>query len=384
MGNFIAVRPHIYVSGAVILAANHNANETTLYVAHNGAFNDATGHGHTGSTGDGPKLTSAGLDLTANFTWTGTHTFSAALLKVKGAGAGIASLQYANSATSRTFTFPDPGASDTLVTLTATQTLTNKTLTAPTIASLANVPGVPPIGSIIPFYDFNAGLTFNATYWAYCNGQSIAVGSLGAQTLPDLSNRYLVGFGTEGGGDNGSAAWATAAVGNASHQVNLQHSHTVSSHTHDLANHTHDLANHTHAGPSHTHDSGTLQFAVMNFVSDGTSRSCDSYSGVSVASDDVKFYTQAGSQVTLFYINTASEGFGVDESVTRQTFYTASGAGNTGSSGTGNTGGPNTNTSGTPSSNTSSAATPGTDSQLSTTQSIQPRSVRVRYIMRIL
>ena len=85
-----------------------------------------------------------------------------------------------------------------------------------------------PIGSIIPFYDYNAALSFNTTYWAYCNGQSTAVGSLGAQTLPDLSNRYLVGFGTEGGADNGSAVWATAAVGNASHQIDIAHTHTYS------------------------------------------------------------------------------------------------------------------------------------------------------------
>lgn len=44
-----------------------------------------------------------------------------------GAGAGVATLQYANSATSRTITIPDPGAADTLVALAAAQTISNKT-----------------------------------------------------------------------------------------------------------------------------------------------------------------------------------------------------------------------------------------------------------------
>lgn len=55
-----------------------------------------------------------------------------------GAGAGVATLQYANSATSRTITMPDPGAADTLAMLAATQTLTNKTLTTPTIGDFTN------------------------------------------------------------------------------------------------------------------------------------------------------------------------------------------------------------------------------------------------------
>jgi hypothetical protein len=53
-----------------------------------------------------------------------------------------------------------------------------------------------------------------------------------SRTLPDLSGRYLVGFGTDGGGDVDTAAWATAAVGNASHQINISHTHTGPSHNH--------------------------------------------------------------------------------------------------------------------------------------------------------
>lgn len=45
-----------------------------------------------------------------------------------GAGAGYGLLQYANSANSRTITFPDPGGSDSVIYAAATQTLTGKTI----------------------------------------------------------------------------------------------------------------------------------------------------------------------------------------------------------------------------------------------------------------
>lgn len=57
MTDFTAVRPHIYVSGAVILAANHNENENGIYNPFNASINGTTGHTHSGATGDGPVLT---------------------------------------------------------------------------------------------------------------------------------------------------------------------------------------------------------------------------------------------------------------------------------------------------------------------------------------
>lgn len=97
-----------------------------------------------------------------------------------------------------------------------------------------------PIGSIIPFYDYNGALTFDTDYWAYCNGQTKTIGG-SSRTLPDLSNRYLVGFGTEGGADIGSASWSTTVVGNASHarviaQAEMPiHDHTGAAHTHTFS-----------------------------------------------------------------------------------------------------------------------------------------------------
>jgi len=80
MGNYTAVRPHVYVDGAVILAANHNDNELAIYNPHNAAFNATTGHGHTGATGDGPKLGPTGLNLASAYTWGGLHTFNAGFI----------------------------------------------------------------------------------------------------------------------------------------------------------------------------------------------------------------------------------------------------------------------------------------------------------------
>lgn len=98
--------------------------------------------------------------------------------------------------------------------------------------------GSVPIGSIIPFYDFSAALTFDTNYWVYCDGQSATVGGV-SRTLPDLSGRYLVGFGTpNGGGDIDTATWATTAVGQTSHtSASIAHTHTGPSHTHLVGQH---------------------------------------------------------------------------------------------------------------------------------------------------
>lgn len=332
--NATATRLHVYVSGAVIFALNHNENEVEIYSKHNAAFHASTGHKHTGGIGDGPKLNALSLDLTAEYDWTGKHTFT-------------------------------------------------------------NAPQLVPLGSIIPFYDFDGALTFDTTYWAYCNGQTKTIGG-GSRTLPDLSGRYLVGFGTDGGADLGTASWDTTPVGNAGHTVSLQHSHTVASRTHDLGNHTHtgaahthDLANHTHAGPSHTHGVGTLQFVVARVDADNP------------GPNDYLFYMYsqfAGSEVLIFDGTVGAtagvNGFNAGNTLsgTDTNFLTYNGSGSTSTGGTGNTGTPSSNTSGSttpgassgPSTNTSGAASPGTNNQLSTTQSIQPRSVQVRYLMRIL
>ena len=237
-------------------------------------------------------------------------------------------------------------------------TFTTLNATSGTFTGALTSPSLPPVGTIVPFYDFNALATFDSDYWVYCDGSVIsnASSALDGQTTPDLSNRYLVGFGTEGGGDIDTAAWATAAVGAASHQVTLQHSHTVDGHTHTGPSHT-------HTGPSHTHSSGTLQFKVLN----------------KVGADRLQGYQTNGNVYDLIINSTTFEAgsnrTGSSVGAGSANTYTTDGTGSTASGGTGATGASGTDATG--------STSPGTDNQLSTTQSIQPRSVRVRYLLRV-
>jgi len=301
------------------------------------------------------------------------------------------------------------------------------------IASAASTTAVieqsmPPVGTIIPFYDFNGALTYNTTYWALCDGHTVTIaGVVGPQTLPDLSNRYLVGFGTERGGDMGTATWDTSPVGNASHEINLAHSHTVAAHTHDLSNHTHTIPSHTHTGttaasgagatggPStnvtsseseHTHGPGSLKFQVAK-----------TDPGRGTDTNVLSFFDrdEAPISVTKANVDLGGSGFQVTHPYYApyrpETFYTKLVPSSTrpGDVNGGSTerGSPHSHTmgnhthsvsshthtfttdasvadvTGRPSSNTSGSASPRTDSQLSATQSIQPRSVRVRFLMRI-
>lgn len=228
-----------------------------------------------------------------------------------------------------------------------------------------------PIGTIIPFYDYNGALTFNSAIWAYCDGQTKTFTGIGAQATPDLSGRYLVGFGTDGGGDNDSAAWATAAVGNAGHTVNLQHSHTVNSHTHTGPTHTHTFT--TGAGSSHQHTINHTH-GIFTTSTDGDHIHGLLYSntptgtpnipraGEQPATNSDLDSVQANGDHTHTVNITAYSGSSGSESAHTHSGTTAS-AGSSGSVDTG-------------------ATAPGTDSQLSATQSIQPRSLRVRFLIR--
>lgn len=88
---------------------------------------------------------------------------------------------------------------------------------------------VVPIGTVIPWMDYNGAVAFDSNYWAYMDGSvlSDAHSPLNGETLTDLSGRYLVGFGTDGGGDIDSALWSVSPVGNAGHEVDLEHKHWI-------------------------------------------------------------------------------------------------------------------------------------------------------------
>jgi len=166
--------------------------------------------------------------------------------------------------------------SGTAVNLTSEQVVENKHFINCTIGTnqFDFEKALVPIGTIVPIYDFGGALTFDSDYYAYCNGQSKTIGGV-SRTLPDLSNRYIVGFGTEGGADIGSAAWAIGAVGAASHKVDLRHVHANTVGASDLSlgttnktstdptpddtgsastTYTGNEASHTHSTPNHRHN----------------------------------------------------------------------------------------------------------------------------------
>lgn len=207
----------------------------------------------------------------------------------------------------------------------------------PKLTGVAFDIGIFPIGSIVGHYDFNGGLAIDTNYFAYCDGSVKTVTGLGAVTLPDLSNRYLVGFGTEGGGDVDTAAWATAAVGNASHQIDIQHNHTV----------------------SHNHAPGSLLFKTLKY--DSTPSGNMSLYGYD-NSNNLQFIAEldmsAGAGVGDTLKFPGAPGGAGNPPAEDLEFFTAAGTG------------------------TTATTVPTSSNSLSTTQSIQPRSIRVRWIMR--
>lgn len=217
--------------------------------------------------------------------------------------------------------------------------------------------GYVPIGTILPFYDYDGALTFNTSNYGYCNGQTLAFAGIGNQITPDLSGRYLAGFGTVAGGDIGTATWATAAIG--ANTINIEHTHAVGNHTHDMANHTHTGGTHTHDMGNHTHGPGSLYAQVAIGPSAWLyTRQTAVATWASTNSDDI-----GGAQTS----DNNTEGTVVQGDTGTPSTNTTSGA-------TGDTGAPSTNTTGT------GSGTSGT--ALSTAQDIRPSSIRVRYIIR--
>jgi hypothetical protein len=218
-----------------------------------------------------------------------------------------------------------------------------------TIAPIIAASGpVAPIGCIFEHYDFNGALTIDTNFFRYCDGSVVTISGIGPQTLPDLSGRYTVGYGTDGGGDIDTAPWDPTPVGNAGHQINIEHAHTSDPHAHTYS--------------AHTHGPGTLQFQVGNYTNTGnhTLTFFDSGGSGRNVAVDVNNGTSGGG-ATTFIAQLPPASFSM---------WTAT-AGATGASDSGGGG------------TTSGASDSGMSNALSTTQSIQPRSIRVRYIMRI-
>lgn len=311
---------------------------------------------------------------------------------IRGAGAGDAILQFTIAAADQTFTLPDETGTIALVSM------------------------LPPVGSIHGFNDFNGTVSINTTYYRFCDGTVLnyAASPLNGVTLDDLSNRILVGFGTEAGGNiatagtqkaithfanaglgeltvtapghgflvgdsvtislttnynctatvntiganvftitrayvaddaTGLATLASNLIGNANHQIAL--------------NHTHGALGVTASGgeSSHTHASGTLRFVTIvqsnsnfgtTFDINGVAQSC--------FRQPVAFASTATLAAMQWYTMASNI-----------THYTGGGSGSSGSG-----------SSHTHDINHTHA------SALSATQSIMMRSVRTRFIVRVL
>ncbi len=181
-----------------------------------------------------------------------------------------------------------------------------------------------PVGTVIPWMDYNGAVSFDSNYWAYMDGSTLSDSDspLNGEVLTDLSGRYLVGFGTDGGGDIGSALWSVTPVGNAGHTVDLEHSHD---------SHIHKVSKCIVAGTT----------TLWRFYK-------DSYEGAN--------YRSIGHDSNVVLVSGANNG--------PVAWIDLGGTVNNGD-------------------DYVSSAPTASDNQLSTTQSIQPRSIPCRFIIRI-
>jgi hypothetical protein len=99
-------------------------------------------------------------------------------------------------------------------------------------------PGVP-VGTVISWWRATANTPLPSDEWAIADGSVVtdSESPLYGQTLPDLTDRFIMGVDADSIGQAGG-----------SNTLNLSHSHQVNSHTHSI--------------PSHSHSSGTLRANV--------------------------------------------------------------------------------------------------------------------------
>ena len=359
-----------FAPGQIIFASRFNTNFTDVKTWAD--THEVTTHGIHGVVGDIVGRTDlqnlSNTTILDNVKWRSGTIFD-----------GI--LDHANTV-NRTYTYPDAsGNVPSLPTPATTETGTGAIVRAngPTINNLtvtgtfvfpSGSAGTVPIGTVVPFQDFGGLVTFDSAIWKYCDGTAIPgapspTNPLGGQLTEDMSGRYLIGFGTVGGGNIGTDPWAAPAIGNAGWTVNLQHSHTVNNHTHDLSNHHHSIGSdglHNHASGTYVAEAEFCNTATgeggeagvyINQVSNGNNWNSNYFWDLTSASADLNAVVSNRSLALNVEGDSANNGTHDHSGVT-----------------------------GAPSTNISGGATPGTDNQLSAVQDIRPSSIRVRYIIR--
>ena len=277
---------------------------------------------------------------------------------------------------------PDP--SDSTPTYSSTIYITNGDDLTVAIGKLdAALALIIPVGTYIAFDDFNATLSFpDNNYWQICDGSVIADldSPINGQTIKDMSGRYLVGYGTDGGADIGGAG-AMALAGNASHQINISHTHTGpnhshagGSHAHTGPNHSHAGGSHTHTGPNHAHGAGSLVARV--FMNNPETDPTDGIylQSTSATAWNASYRDDSGGNKSVVPTGITNATVVAGSTAAAGTGATGAGSATTGAGGTGSTGAG--------SAATGMGGTGATGAAGSATQSIQPRSAQVRMFIR--
>lgn len=227
-------------------------------------------------------------------------------------------------------------------------------------------PSLAPIGAILGWDDYGIiGFPALPANWVFLDGRTIndVSSPFHGVTLKDASGRYLVGYGTDGGGDIDTALFSSSPVGNPGHAIDLEHDHTIPSHSHTVNSHNHSVSSHTHSISSDgSHSHGGISGVISSNIS---------FSGSTQAILDNDGNVKTDHH---FAVDGGVNSFEGQHRHIISSDGSHSHGGSTGSGGGGTTGN----------------AAPGTSSvpltannSLSSTQSIQPRSILVRWIIRI-
>jgi len=182
--------------------------------------------------------------------------------------------------------------------------------------------------------------------WMLCNGRTITEANYDAEfsagdfatfigsspllnkDLPDMDNKYPVG--ADATTQDGSAP--LTFVGNATHQINIQHSHTINSHTHIVVAHNHQWVD--EAGATSNDSTWDINGNALILPQGADKTTGGRHVHNSSTDGDVQVLGDSWTENEAPLTGTQSDS--------------------------------------------------GTDNQLSTTQSVQPESLQVQYFMRII
>jgi len=205
------------------------------------------------------------------------------------------------------------------------------------------------VGVVNAFNDY--GILPLPPKYVWCDGSVVVSPSslLNGVTTDDMSGLAIVGYGTIGAGDIATSPYDATPVGNVSNQINLQHTHTLI--------HTHTMV-HTHTVGAHNHPLDSSGWARVAAITGGSGDIIiDVTAASSWTSNRRSDSTDQGAGASI------SEGAELDGSTDNSSSFPSGAASN---------------------STTSAASTATTSSGLSATQNIQPRSKKLRFILKIL